>query len=560
MAKISSKRDDVTAYAEAVTSGKIIAGKAVRTACKRHLDDMQHAHERGLKFDYSKAERVFKFFEEFLVLAEGEHAGKKFTLESFQKFILGSLFGWFGADGFRRFRTAYIEIGKGNGKSPLAAGIGLYGLLADGEASAEIYSAAVTRDQAKILFRDAEKMVEASPYLSTRTDKTVNNIANMQSGSFFRPVSSEGRGLDGKRVHIALIDEIHEHPSAVVVDKIRAGTKGRRNPLIFEITNSGYDRNSVCWQHHDYSVKVIDGTLPNDSWFAYVCQLDEGDDWTDEKVWIKANPNLDVSITRKYLREQVAEALGMPSKQNIVKRLNMCVWTEQCQRWLDMDKWDACAEKITESHLLGRPCYAGLDLASTIDIAALELVFPGDDGEPSDVISRFWVPSDGIAKRALKDRVPYDFWERQGLIKATEGDVIDYDQIREDIRELGERFNIREIAYDRWGATQIATQLEGDGFTMVAFGQGFASMSAPTKELEKLVLGRQIAHGGHPVLRWMASNVAIRQDPAGNVKPDKARSTEKIDGIVALIMAIDRATRHSGSSESIYEKEGVMVL
>jgi phage terminase large subunit-like protein len=283
--------------------------------------------------------RSLSFFD-FLQLAEGEHAGKPFKLEPFQQFIVGSLFGWRGPDGYRRFRTAYIEIGKGNGKSPLAGGIGLYGMAADDEEGAEIYAAAVTRDQARILFTDAEKMVKASPFLTEIVTQNVNNLAVLSTNSYFRPVSSESRGLDGHRVHMALIDEIREHPNSLVVDKMRAGTKGRRQALILEITNSGYNRETVCWAHHEYSSKILEGLIENDSWFAYVCQLDpcdpcraegkdtptEGcpdcDDWREEKTWIKANPCLDVSITRKYLREQVAEAIGMPTKQNIVRRLS----------------------------------------------------------------------------------------------------------------------------------------------------------------------------------------------------------------------------------------------
>jgi phage terminase large subunit-like protein len=531
----------------------------VRLACERHLRDLDSGSERGIHFDARAATRAIEFFG-FLHLAEGEHAGKPFHLEPFEQFIVGSLFGWKGADGHRRFRTAYVEIGKGNGKSPMAAGIGLFGLFADGEMGAEIYSAAVTRDQAKIVFSDAEKMVEASPSLLRRVEKTVNNIAILQTNSYFRPVSSEARGLDGKRVHIALIDEIHEHPNSHVVDKMRAGTKGRRQALIFEITNSGYDRNSVCWQHHDYSTKILEGIIDDDSWFAYICQLDpcqecarEGkaqpkdgcphcDQWTNEAVWLKANPCLDVSITRKYLREQVREAVGMPAKQNIVKRLNFCMWTEQSVRWIDMGAWDECAVPVELDDLRGRACFGGLDLSSTTDLSAFVLLFrPREDGEPWQIVCRFWMPSDHVRRRVERDRVPYDQWIRDGYIEATDGNVIDYEFLRKRIHEDAEQFTIKEIAFDRWNATQVCTQLQSDGLEMMPFGQGFASMAAPTKELEKLIVGRQLAHGGHPVLRWMVSNVAVKQDPAGNIKPDKSKSTERIDGVVALIMALGRA-------------------
>jgi len=549
----------VTQYARSVTAGITHAGRLVRLACKRHLRDLDDGKNRGVHFDEKAATRAIEFFS-FLRLAEGEHAGKPFHLEPFEQFIVGSLFGWKGADGYRRFRTGYVEIGKGNGKSPVAAGIGLFGLFVDEEIGAEIYSAAVTRDQAKIVFSDAEKMVEASPSLLRRIEKTVNNLAVLRTNSFFRPVSSEARGLDGKRVHIALIDEIHEHPSSHVVDKMRAGTKGRRQALIFEITNSGYDRNSVCWQHHDYSAKVLDGIIDDDSWFAYICQLDPCEDcqrqgktqpqdscpncdqWTDETVWIKANPCLDVSITRKYLREQVREAMGMPAKQNIVKRLNFCMWTEQSVRWIDIGAWDECGQPVDRSELRGRPCYGGLDLSSTKDISAFVLVFPPQmDGEPWKVLCRFWVPAENVRQRAERDRVPYPAWIEQGFIDATPGNVVDYDWIRERIREDANVFDIREIAFDRWNATHLSTQLQDDGLIMVPFGQGFPFMAAPTKELERLIVGRELAHDGNPVLRWMVSNVAVKQDPAGNLKPDKAKSTERIDGVVGMVMGIGRA-------------------
>jgi phage terminase large subunit-like protein len=508
----------VTRYAQKVVAGTILAGRLVRLACERHLRDLVEGEKRGVRFDAKAATRAIEFFS-FLHLAEGEHAGRPFKLEPFEQFIVGSLFGWKGSDGYRRFRTAYVEIGKGNGKSPMAAGMGLYGLFADGEIGAEIYSAAVTRDQAKIVFSDAEKMVDASPALLRRVEKTVNNLAVLSTNSFFRPISSEARGLDGKRVHMALIDEIHEHPSSLVVDKMRAGTKGRRQALIVEITNSGYDRNSVCWQHHDYSTKVLDGIIEDDSWFAYVCQLDpceaclregktqptEGcaacDQWTDENVWLKANPCLDVAITRKYLREQVREGIGMPAKQNIVKRLNFCTWTEQSVRWMDMAAWDQCARPVVIDDLRGRDCFAGLDLSSTTDLSAFVLLFPPEeDDELWEVVCRFWMPMDHVRRRVDRDRVPYDQWIREGWIEATEGNVIDYEVIRKRIHEDGDRFRIREIAFDRWNATQLCTELQSDGLTMMPFGQGYASMAAPTKELEKLILGHQLAHGGHPVV------------------------------------------------------------
>ena len=553
------KSDPVTEYAEQVVAGGIVAGKLVKLACARHLRDLVDGPKRGLKWEPRLSERVFQFFR-CLRFADGTQA--PFELTPHQKFIAGALFGWLGPDGFRRFRTAYVEEGKGNGKTPLAAGIGLYGLVADDESAAEIYSAAVGRDQAKICFSDAKNFVDSSRALRRRLIAHENNLANPSRKSFFRPVSSEGKGLDGKRVHIAIVDELHEHPSAIVVDKMRAGTKGRRQALIFEITNSGYDRHTVCYQHHEYSIQILEGIFQDDSWFGFIAAVDEEDDpLHDEKCWLKANPNLGVSITEKYLREQVREALGMPSKQNIVLRLNFCRWTEQASRWIALEDWDAGAQPIDIEKFKGRECFGGIDLSSTADITALVLDFPDDDGGHT-WLPFFWIPEENIQRRVERDRVPYDVWVRQGLLLTTPGNVVDYGFIRAFINEkVAPKYVIRELAIDRlFNSVQLSTDLQSDGFTVVAFGQGFYSMAAPAKQFEELVLKKNLRHGAHPILRWMARNVAAAEDPAGNKKPDKKRSREKIDGIVAGIMALGRATANLQQGPSVYEKRGVTSL
>jgi len=535
--------DPVTRYAHDVASGRIVAGPLVRLACKRHLDDLKR---RDIAFDRTLASRAIGYFRDVLRLNGGEFEGKPFVLGLWQAFIVGSLFGWLGPDGARRFRVAYVEIGKGNGKSPLAAGIGHYMLASDGEARAEVYAAATKKDQAMILFRDAVSMVDQSPILSERLKKSgsfpnVWNLADLKTGSFFRPIASD-EAQSGPRPHCGLIDELHEHKSSNVVDMMRAGTKGRKQALIFEITNSGWDRHSVCRQHHEYSEKVLEGVLQDDSWFAYVAGLDAGDEWTDEKVWPKANPNLGVSVTHKYLREQVREAVGMPGKQNVVRRLNFCEWTEQNERWLDMAIWDRGSESFDVAALRGRVCYGGLDLAKVNDLSALALVFPPvAPGERWKALMRFWVPQDDILVRAKRDRVPYDVWVREGLITATEGNATDFGFIKAAIIEACGRFDLRELAYDRMFAGEIIQDLMAEGVTVVPFGQGFLSMASPTAHLERMLLAGELQHGGNAVLRWNASNVTVQTDAAGNIKPDKERSTERIDGVVALIMAIGRA-------------------
>ncbi|HYM24443.1 MAG TPA: terminase TerL endonuclease subunit [Vicinamibacterales bacterium] len=547
-------------YALAVLAGAILAGPHVKAAAARHLKDLdrQQTAEFPYRYDPARAQRVFDFYEQFLVLDDG-HA---FTLQSWQQFIVGSVFGWVDEKGDRRFRTAYVETAKGSGKTPLAGGLALYGLIADQEPAAEVYSLGVTRDQAQYLFNYGKKMVSNSPELRELLGDGIgeHNIAWLATHSFFRPLSSEGRSLDNKRPHLALVDELHEHPSSIVVDKIRAGTKGRRQALIFEITNSGYDRNSVCWHHHDFSLKVLENVTKNETWFAYVCALDAGDDWRDEKVWPKANPNIGISITLKYLREQVAEAVGMPSKQNIVRRLNFCEWTEQAERWLDLPVWDGNAKAPVDVEALrGRACYLGLDLSSTRDLSALLLLFPSEDGD-YDVVAFFWLPEENMQARVDRDRVPYDVWSREGFLELTPGNVIDYERIEKKVLECVEIFDVRELGYDPWNATQLILRLEAGGVTCFPIRQGFASLTAATKELEKLVVSGRFHHGGHPVLRWNAANVAIEQDAAGNLKPSKKRSTERIDGISAAVNALDRAMRNTDNGPKWFEEHGVLSL
>jgi len=559
--------DPVASYARAVIAGRVVAGRLVRLACERHLRDVRQAKARGLVWRLDMAAKAIEFFREMLVLESGD----PFVLLDWQQFVVGSVFGWYNAEGFRRFRTAYVETGKGSGKTPLAAGIGLYGLVADGEPAAEIYSAATDKDQAKIVWKDAWRMVKASPELDAlirspeRGDVQIGTLTIPAESAMFRPVSSEHRGLDGRRVHMALIDELHEHQTGIVVDKMRAGTKRRRNALIFEITNSGFDRTTVCWQHHELSVKVLEGTSENDGWFAYVCTLDEGDDWRDERVWPKANPGLGQVLPVAYLRELVKDAVTMPHKENIVRRLNFCTWTEQDTRWLNMDAWDACPPRVDPALMLGRRVFVGLDMASRRDLCAAAFLFP-DDAGGFDVLMRFWIPRDNIiaaeTDRSEADRLTLQHWVDQGLITATEGNVTDYDQVEAQLLADLARFQLVELAHDRWNITQLVTHLKdrlGES-RIIDYPQSFSGMSSPSKELEKLLASRKLRGTGNPVLRWMASNVALRHGPDEQIKPDRERSRDKIDGIVALVMAIGRATLEATAPASVYETRGLITL
>jgi phage terminase large subunit-like protein len=513
----------------------------------------------------------------------GEWAHLPFMLQPWQAFVIGSLFGWKRADGKRRFRTAYIEVARKNGKSAMLAGTALYALVADDEAGAQVYAAATTRDQARIVFGEAERMVDASPALRARVTRTVNNLAVVSTSSWFRPLSADASKMDGLNVHFAAVDEVHEHPTADIIQKLNTATGARRQPMIFEITTAGHDRHSVCRQHHEFSVKALEGSVPletSDSWFAYIATLDPGDDWSDATVWIKANPSLGVTVKVEDLRRQIDEAKEMPAQQNAIRRLRLNEWTEQVTRWLDMAVWaeggppadtdwrevKADLDEI-QTQLAGRQCYGGLDLARVNDLSAFVLLFPpaedtplGEIGKRWIVLARFWVPEEDILRRSKRDRVPYDVWRDQGFLTATPGNATDFAFIEREILELAGKFDIQEIGYDRTFAGEIVTNLQDNDLQLVQFGQGFLSLAAPTAELERLVISRALWHGGHPVLRWNASNVAVRQDPAGNIKPDKERSNERIDGISALVNALGRALLHDNNRSPYGDGRRMLIL
>ena len=541
-----------------------LTAKQVREIAKREgwtdwirSDVDERAAMNGCRFDIRAAEHVVKFFETFLRHSEGKWAGNPFILIDWQKTdLLMPLFGWLRADGTRRFRHAYVEIPKKNGKSAIGSGVSLYLLTADNEPGAEVYAAAADRDQASIVFDGAKRMVEASPELSSRLDiiDSRKTIAYLGMKSKFQALSADVPTKEGLKIHGLIFDELHAQKTRRLWDTLRYGGAAREQPLDISITTAGFDKNSICWEQRDYATKVLDGIIGDDSFFAYIRAAGPEDDWTARDTWYKANPSLGIILSEDEFAQACKEAQESPVKENSFKRYRLNIWTEQSVRWLSMDKWDLCAEPVDAGLLSGKECFGALDLASTTDIAALGLLFR--NGSRYSVLPYFWIPEENATRRERKDRVPYLTWAKQGFIELTPGNVIDYDLIRKRINELGDLFNIKEIAVDRWNAAQITTQLEGDGFTMVPFGQGFASMSSPTKELEAVVLGQRLAHGGNPVLRWMASNVAVKEDAAGNLKPDKEKSIEKIDGIVALIMALDRSSRH-GEKKSGYEERGI---
>ncbi len=513
-------------------------------------------------FDEEAADRAVQFFSVYLRHTKGRWAGSSFQLSDWQRDdIIRPIFGWKRRDGTRRYRTAYIEIPRKNGKSTLAAGIALYLLFADGEMGAEIFGVAADRDQAAIVHDQAKGMVESSKSLHGRSTIYKRAIVVPKTRSSYKVISAEAYTKHGLNAHGIVFDELHAQPNRELWDVLTTSTGSRMQPLVVAITTAGYDRQSICYEQHEHAREILDGVIEDDSYFAYIAAADQSDDWTSPKTWRKANPGLGSTIFNEYMEAECRRAQQVPAYQNTFRRLHLNQWTSQDTRWLDLGAWDACGgEAIEPADLAGRPCYAGLDLASTTDVAALVLVFPPQEDGKFYVLPYFWIPAENITERGLRDRVPYDAWVRDGLMYATEGNVIDLQAIRAMINGLAEQYKIREVAFDRWGATAVSQDLIGDGFEMVQFGQGFASMSAPTKELLRLVLAKKLQHGNHPILRWMADNLVVDTDAAANLKPNKAKSREKIDGMVAMIMGLDRALRNGGAQDSVYEERGVITL
>ena len=574
-----------------VLSGRQVACKWVRLACERYVRDRETGHERGLVFDEGAAKLVIAFFS-MLKHSKGEWAGRPVILEPWQQFFVWNLFGWRrdrserwvestpggvqDTRGTRRFRTAYLEVARKNGKSTLASGLGLYMLAADGEPGAEVYSAATKKDQARIVFEEACRMVKGSRRLFPGVGIYRHNIHIIETASKFEPLGADADTMDGLNIHFFVADEVHAHKTRDVWDKLETATGARRQPIGLGITTAGYDRQSLCFSLNEYSQKVLSGVEQDDSFFGLIFTLDgvqDGEDeggmgkgvvydWAVESEWVKANPNLGVSKKVDDLRRKALRAKAMPASLNAFLRLECNVWTQSVTKWISWEKWAACGGAVDPSGLQGRRCYGGLDLSSNIDVAGYVLVFPPEvDGDPFQVLVRPFIPEDNIAERVRRDRAPYDVWVRQGFLTATPGDVIDYEFIYAQLQEDAAVYDIREMAFDRWGATKVVQDLVeifGEEW-LVQMGQGFASMNPPMKEMERLILGGLLAHGNHPVLRWMADNLVVRQDPAGNLKPDKEKSTEKIDMMVALVMGLDRAMRHNNSG-SVYEDRGVLTL
>lgn len=612
----SSKTDRATAWAKQVVAGKVVAGPHVRNACRRHLDDLKHGKDRGLVYDREAASKAIRFFEERLKLSDGQFEGRPFLLAPSQAFKTGSLFGWKRKDGTRRFRRAYIEEGKGNGKSPWVAGVGLYGLAADGEAGAEIYAAASKKDQAQVLFRDAIKMFKQSPALKQRLkasggEGSEHNLAYLKKSSFFRPISREsGRTGSGPRPHMALCDEIHEMTERSIVEMLERGFKFRRQPLLAMITNSGSDRNSFCYEQHEHAIRVAAGNplardddahylgeIVDDTTFAFVCSLDVGDDpLNDPTCWVKANPLLGVTITEEWLGDQVKQARMMPGALNGILRLHFCVWTDAETAWMTREMLDPCLVEFDPAEHYGKDAFGGTDLSQTKDITAKAMVVQTgvvEEGEHAgkpmfDAWVEAWTPGDTVEARALRDNAPYPVWVRQGHLQAPKGAAINFRHVAQSIAEDAANFNLIALAYDRYAFARMLEpecQELGLDIEFVEHPQGGTKKGKPTeamreaaeyagrepeglwmpmsvRQIEELIAERRIRILSNPVVISAIMSAVTLSDRWGNYWLAKERAVNKIDCAVALCMAIGCALAHEGIGpmHSVYEERGLLEI
>ncbi|GIW15676.1 MAG: terminase [Tepidiforma sp.] len=538
----------VREYAEAVVRGAVPAGELVRLACERHLRDLEEGRRRGLRWDEAEARRAIEFMQH-LRQSRGQWAGQPLELLPWQQFVVGSLFGWRRADGLRRFRRGYIEVARKNGKSTMAAAIALYLLLADGEPGAEVYCAATKRDQAKVTWEEAWRMVQQTPALRAMT-AGVPSRANLTVPSTWSKLEALGRDadtLDGLNPHGVIIDELHAHEDRDTIDRLETALGARRQPLLLFTTTAGLEDRPAWVATRGYAERVVRG-FEDDRWFVYIACMDPADDWTDPANWPKANPSLGQTLRLEDLEQEAREALGSPARQAAFRALRLNTPAAIAGGWLDLREWDACCDPgLTLEAFRGRACWAGLDLATTRDTTALALVTRLDDGRFA-AWEEYWVPAETIAARSREDQVPYVAWAEAGWLHATPGAVTDYGAVRARLRELVDDWglDIRELAYDRWNASQLIVELRADGLTCTPHGQGHASMAGPCRDLETLLGAGRLVHAPNPVTRWMAGNVVTEMDAAGNQKPSRRNSTDRIDGIVALLMALGRA---AGSSQ-----------
>lgn len=539
-------------YAKEVVAGKIPAGRFVKAACKRQIEDLKRWKAKGAayRFDTGRANKVCRFIE-LLPHIKGPKAGEPIVLEPWQVFILTTVFGWVKADGSRRFRRVYIEVPRGNGKSALSSGVGLYMLCGDGEGGAEVYSFATTRDQAKIVFGDAQNMARRTPGLRTHfgVDVNAHNINVLRTASKFEALSAEGSTLDGLNTHFACVDELHAHKTRAVYDVVETSIGKRAQSLLWVITTAGSNRAGICYEVRGFVIKVLAGAAKDESQFGIVYGLDEEDDWTTEEALIKANPNWGISVMPEVLLPLQAKAMTMPSAANNFKTKHLNEWVNADTAWMDMRAWDACKDPTLDpEQFAGEPTYVALDLASKVDIAAKVALHERTiDGKSHYfVFGQYYLPRDTVERG---ENSQYQGWEHMGLLTVTDGAVIDFDVIEQDLLADCSRFEVREVPYDPFQATQLSTRMAAQGVPMVEMRPTVLNFSEPMKQLEALVLQGRLHHNGDPVLAWMMSNVVAHMDAKDNIYPRKERPENKIDGVVALIMALGRALANEQQEE-----------
>lgn len=568
LVKLGEVVDVGTLYAVEVLEGKVAACRKIKQACRRHLNDLKRAETADFPYyyDLEAAQRPVVFASR-LKHWQGSFAGQLFKPMPWQHFILHSVFGWKRCDNDRRrFRYAYVEIPRKNGKSFLASVVALYMLVADDEAGAEIYATATKRDQAKIVWGAAIEIAKRSGLMGKYLSEHWLSLRMKQTSSKFEPLASDSDKLDGLNPHCAVCDELHEWSDRRLWDVIEDAFGARSQPLMFVITTAGYNRNGICFQQRSHGESILDSvetrTYNDDTYFVFIADVDEEDrnKWHEERVWFKANPCLGEAKSLEYMRDQCNKARQMPSKENAFLNKQLDIWTEAAKRWLDMARWDECGKPIDLSKLQGKPCYTGLDLSSTTDLTASVDVFPPGPYDEWVVVPHFYLPSANLDSRERRDKVPYGMWARQGLITLTPGDVIDLEFVKTHMLQRKEKFNIKECGFDPWKAVEISTWLQQQGMEMVQMRQGHATLGAPSTFLETIVLKKQLRHGGHPILRWMAASTAVIRDSNDNIRPDKAESSQRIDGIVALIMGLGLATRAMPTARSPYETRGLRVI
>lgn len=558
-------KEDVEQYITNILAENIPSCIYVKNAVSRHLNDFKKYNEDEdypFYFDEEEAGSVISFIE-LLKHSKGKWAGSYLKLEPWQKFIVWVLFGWKRKDtGYRRFNKAYVEVSRKNAKTTLAAAIGNYMLIGDGEPGSEVYSVATKRDQAKISWDYAKSQIQSNPTLRNKVDVFQKSL--VFDNSTFVPLSYDDKSEDGHSPHFAIIDEYHQHSSDGMLNAMETGMGARTQPLIYVITTAGFDKNSACYTEHERAIRILEGSSEDDTYFSILFTLDEGDDFTNPDNWVKSNPNLNVSVFDDYIERMVNQALDSPTKTNSVLTKNFNIWTQAQTRWINYKRWEENLDTFSEDSLKGRTGYGGLDLSTTTDITAFVLNFPPEkEDEKHKKIYKFFIPEEGLVERERMDKVPYTTWVEQGYVIATPGNVVDYDFVESVILEEASKYNIEQVAFDPYNSTEIVNHLVGEGIEMVEFRQGYTSMNAPCKEYERLILKNEFATNNNPVMNWMISNVEVDTDPAGNIKPRKPqrdRSSKRIDGVVADIMATYRSLVNENNKKSIYENRGVRAI